>query len=65
MAITFTFTCQCGRELAAPATAAGRRARCPQCQATVRVPAAPVARPEPTDPDTWQVLMTWAKHRGT
>ncbi len=32
------FSCACGKQLSAPAAAAGRRARCPQCQAVVEVP---------------------------
>jgi hypothetical protein len=62
--MAITFLCPCGRMLSAPDTAAGRRARCPHCQATVRVRAVPAARPKPTDTDSWRVLMTWVKHRG-
>lgn len=32
------FSCACGKQLAAPAAAAGRRARCPQCQTVVEIP---------------------------
>lgn len=35
--------CACGKRIAVPASAAGRKARCPQCKATVTIPgAAPV-----------------------
>lgn len=34
------FKCDCGRELKAPSTATGRRAKCPKCQAVVVVPGA-------------------------
>lgn len=33
-----TFTCTCGKQLHAPDSAAGRRARCPRCQSVVIVP---------------------------
>jgi DNA-directed RNA polymerase subunit RPC12/RpoP len=59
--MAITFPCQCGRQLTAPDTAAGLRARCPRCQAKVRVPAVPVERPKPTDTDSWRFLLTRAK----
>jgi phage FluMu protein Com len=37
---------QCGRKLNAPDTAAGKRARCPDCKAIVTLPAASEAPPE-------------------
>jgi len=39
-------TCRCGRRLSAPASAAGRQARCPACGEILSIPAPP---PEPTE----------------
>lgn len=36
-----TFLCSCGARLQVPDTAAGKKSRCPKCQAAVRVPPGP------------------------
>lgn len=38
-----TVVCSCGKRLAAPAVAAGKRVRCPACKAEITVPAAQAA----------------------
>lgn len=42
-----TFTCACGKTLRVPDTSAGKRAKCPACQAVVDIPAPPAPEPEP------------------
>src|SRR5262245_26636587 len=49
MAVKIKFACACGKKLAADASAAGRKAKCPACGQAVQVPQSP---PEvPTEPD--------------
>ena len=46
--MSIKLTCQCGQPLSVPDEAAGRRARCPACNAVVPVPGtAPAPPPEP------------------
>ena len=59
--MAIVFPCPCGRELAAPDLAARLRAICPRCGATVRVPATADSRPDPTDTNSWRMLVSRAK----
>ncbi|WP_238397442.1 AAA family ATPase [Anatilimnocola aggregata] len=48
---TIEFTCSgCGRSLKVPASAAGRKASCPQCYGVVQVPEASTVAAQPTSP---------------
>ena len=62
--MAIVFPCPCGRQLSAPETAAGLKAHCPRCGAPTRVPAVPLVRPNPTDTDSWRLLMSqWPANR--
>lgn len=40
------FTCRCGKSLSADATAAGKKAKCPNCGQVVQIPPAAIKKPE-------------------
>jgi phage FluMu protein Com len=61
--MAIVFACACGRELSAPDAAKGLKAKCPRCQATLRVPAILVSRPHPTETESWRLLVSQAKGR--
>ncbi len=42
-----TLNCPCGKTLRVPDASAGKRARCPVCQAVIDIPAPPPPEPEP------------------
>lgn len=42
-----TLNCPCGKTLRVPDASAGKRARCPACQAVVTIPTAPPPEAEP------------------
>src|SRR5262245_35676529 len=46
MAVKIKFACACGKSLAADASAAGRKAKCPACGQAVQVPQLPPAASE-------------------
>ncbi len=45
---TLRFRCGCGAKISAPASAAGRRARCPNCSAVIVLRADAAVAPRPT-----------------
>src|SRR5688572_16405911 len=48
-AMPITFPCPCGKRLKVPDTLAGKKVKCPECQAPVQVPAI-MATPPPANP---------------
>src|SRR5438445_767594 len=55
MATIITFSCRCGAALKAKAETAGKRTKCPQCNAVLTIPGGgaapkPAAPPLPEDP---------------
>ncbi|HEX8200192.1 MAG TPA: hypothetical protein VF590_06870 [Isosphaeraceae bacterium] len=61
--MSIVFSCQCRREISVPDAAAGLRARCPRCGATVPVPLASRRRPDPFDSPSWRFLISQAEGR--
>ena len=55
--MAIVFPCPCGRELSAPDLAAGLWVRCPRCATLSLVPVVSLARPDPTDSETWRLLV--------
>ena len=50
-----TFTCTCGKTLRVPDANAGKRAKCPACNAVVAIPA-PQPEPEPEPEPVFEIV---------